>query len=68
MLYSNNGLHAKVRAKLSWTVTLTKNKVVVAIAGGVPVTSGERVSYYQTGDVLEFDLSPGPVAPPTRRP
>src|SRR5262245_61700004 len=40
-----------------WSVTLTKNKMVV-IAGGGPVSNGRRVEYYQNGTVLEFDLSP----------
>jgi uncharacterized protein (TIGR03067 family) len=43
--------------RLNWSVTLTKNKMVVITSGG-PVSSGRRVAYYQTDTVLGFDLSP----------
>ena len=56
-----NGAILKVKedrlTRLNWSVTLTKNKMVVITSGG-PVSSGRRVSYYQTGTVLGFDLSP----------
>jgi len=41
--------------RLNWSVTLTKNKMVVTTSGGPG--GGQRVEYYQTGTVLEFDLS-----------
>jgi uncharacterized protein (TIGR03067 family) len=43
--------------RLNWSVTLTKNKMVVITSGG-PVSSGRRVAYFQAGTVLGFDLSP----------
>jgi hypothetical protein len=45
------------RTKLNWTVTLAKNKMVVITNGG-PSSNGRRVTHYQAGTVLGFDLSP----------
>jgi uncharacterized protein (TIGR03067 family) len=55
-----DGAVLKVRedrlTRLNWSETLTKNKMVVITSGG-PV-GGRRVTYYQAGTVLGFDLSP----------
>jgi uncharacterized protein (TIGR03067 family) len=41
--------------RLNWSVTLTKNKMVVITSGG-PLS--RQVAYYQSGTVLGFELSP----------
>ena len=56
-----NGAVLQVRedrlTRLNWSLTLTKDKMVVNMAGG-RVNTCQRVAYYQTGTVLGFDLSP----------